>query len=210
MEDDSTVEHDGISRRTALKRGAVVGGALVWTTPIVQTLAGPAFAQTEGSPGPDDDDEPCDGYFSSSANNLLDVRMGDVDIQLVSNLDCGSDLMGLRVDYDDANGERATFNLTLGLTECSGTPTSSPGSDFNVITLLAGSVGTVGVGNAKVDATVTGKFTDNSESGVPDRVELTIVVASNPALNLTVADQAVGSGKGNLQAHGNAKNCVNA
>lgn len=35
----------GIDRRSLLKRSAVVGGALVWTTPIVQTIAAPAFAQ---------------------------------------------------------------------------------------------------------------------------------------------------------------------
>lgn len=36
---------EGLDRRTMLKRGAVVGGALVWATPVVQSLAGPAFAQ---------------------------------------------------------------------------------------------------------------------------------------------------------------------
>jgi hypothetical protein len=34
----------GISRRTVLRRGAIVGGALVWITPVVQSLAGPAMA----------------------------------------------------------------------------------------------------------------------------------------------------------------------
>lgn len=41
----------GISRRTLLRRGAVVGGALLWTTPIVQSIPHPAFAA--GSPPPD-------------------------------------------------------------------------------------------------------------------------------------------------------------
>lgn len=46
------MEHDetpGMDRRDLLKRGAVVGGALVWTAPLVQTIASPAFAAT--SPG---------------------------------------------------------------------------------------------------------------------------------------------------------------
>jgi hypothetical protein len=43
-------ETSGLSRRQILKRGAAVGGALVWTVPAVQSLAGPAFAQTL-SPG---------------------------------------------------------------------------------------------------------------------------------------------------------------
>jgi hypothetical protein len=37
-------EHRGITRRVALRRGAVIGGALVWAAPAVQTLARPAFA----------------------------------------------------------------------------------------------------------------------------------------------------------------------
>ena len=38
----------GLDRRSVLRRGAVLGGALVWTVPAVQTIAGPAFAA--GSP----------------------------------------------------------------------------------------------------------------------------------------------------------------
>lgn len=34
----------GFDRRTLLKRGAVVGGALVWATPVVQSLSGTAMA----------------------------------------------------------------------------------------------------------------------------------------------------------------------
>lgn len=44
----------GVSRRDALKRGAVLGGALVWATPVVQSVTHPAFAQT-GTPAPDDE-----------------------------------------------------------------------------------------------------------------------------------------------------------
>lgn len=42
----------GISRRELLRRGAVLGGAVVWTTPVVQTLGmGRAFAQTASPEG---------------------------------------------------------------------------------------------------------------------------------------------------------------
>lgn len=34
----------GLDRRTVIRRGAILGGALVWTTPVVQSIAGPAFA----------------------------------------------------------------------------------------------------------------------------------------------------------------------
>lgn len=35
---------EDLGRRDVLKRGALLGGAVVWTTPVVQSLAGPAFA----------------------------------------------------------------------------------------------------------------------------------------------------------------------
>ncbi len=37
-----------VDRRTVLRRAAVTGGAVVWTAPVVQSLASPAFAA--GSP----------------------------------------------------------------------------------------------------------------------------------------------------------------
>lgn len=49
----SGVDPSEFTRRAALKRGAVVGGSLLWVTPIMQTLAiSPAFAQAT-SPGGD-------------------------------------------------------------------------------------------------------------------------------------------------------------
>lgn len=47
-------ERPGLNRRDVLRRGAILGGAMVWTVPAVQTLSGPAFAA--GSP--------CVGRFS--------------------------------------------------------------------------------------------------------------------------------------------------
>ena len=51
----STNSHDdggspaaALNRRSVLRRGAVLGGALAWSTPVVQSLASPAFAA--GSP----------------------------------------------------------------------------------------------------------------------------------------------------------------
>ena len=38
----------GISRRETLRRGALVAGATLWTTPVIQSIAHPAFAA--GSP----------------------------------------------------------------------------------------------------------------------------------------------------------------
>jgi hypothetical protein len=36
----------GVSRRDLLRRGAVVGGALLWVAPAIQSLTPPAYAQT--------------------------------------------------------------------------------------------------------------------------------------------------------------------
>lgn len=52
--DKPTADADGgpvpgeLDRRAVLRRGAVLGGALMWSTPVVQSLASPAFAA--GSP----------------------------------------------------------------------------------------------------------------------------------------------------------------
>lgn len=46
------IDSQGISRRDLLKRGAALGGAVVWATPVVQTLGmGRAFASTASPTG---------------------------------------------------------------------------------------------------------------------------------------------------------------
>lgn len=50
---DQEREQAGISRRSLIKRSAIVGGAAVWATPVVQSFTSPAGAQglpTSGSP----------------------------------------------------------------------------------------------------------------------------------------------------------------
>jgi hypothetical protein len=49
MDDQDFENNLGISRRTLMKRTAVVGAGVAWATPVVQSLAGPAFAQN-GTP----------------------------------------------------------------------------------------------------------------------------------------------------------------
>lgn len=44
----------GMSRRDALRKGAVAGGVVLWVTPLVQSVGmSPASAQTTSSPGDD-------------------------------------------------------------------------------------------------------------------------------------------------------------
>jgi hypothetical protein len=40
----------GVTRRDLLRRGAIVGGALVFAVPAVQSIAAPAFAQSSPNP----------------------------------------------------------------------------------------------------------------------------------------------------------------
>lgn len=69
------------SRRDVLRRGAILGGGLVWSTPIVQST-GIAFAQQSGSPPPD---QTCRSTgWTSSTNNVAvtggsDMRIGRVE-----------------------------------------------------------------------------------------------------------------------------------
>ena len=41
---DEQPESSGLTRRDALRRAAAVGGALVWTVPVVQSMSGTAVA----------------------------------------------------------------------------------------------------------------------------------------------------------------------
>lgn len=49
----------GISRRDLMRRGAVIGGTLVWAAPAVQTVSRAALAQTTGTPEPEDPPGDC-------------------------------------------------------------------------------------------------------------------------------------------------------
>ena len=42
-------DESGMTRRDLMKRGAVVGGTLLWVAPAIQTYGSKAFAQTNGS-----------------------------------------------------------------------------------------------------------------------------------------------------------------
>jgi hypothetical protein len=46
MSQEDQPEQSGLTRREALRRTAAVGGALVWTVPVVQSLSGTAVAAT--------------------------------------------------------------------------------------------------------------------------------------------------------------------
>lgn len=43
-------DESGMTRRDLMKRGAVVGGTLLWVAPAIQSFGSKAFAQENGSP----------------------------------------------------------------------------------------------------------------------------------------------------------------
>jgi len=45
--DRSLKKEDGVTRRDLLRRGAVVGGTLLWVAPVIQSVTPPAFAQSQ-------------------------------------------------------------------------------------------------------------------------------------------------------------------
>lgn len=61
MSDQTPIDDSkgGLDRRSLIKRGAVVGGALVWTTPLVQSITSPAFGATPSGGGGNTGDPEC-------------------------------------------------------------------------------------------------------------------------------------------------------
>lgn len=46
--DENDTGQSGLDRRQLLKRGAVIGGTMVWATPVVQSFAAPVYAVGSG------------------------------------------------------------------------------------------------------------------------------------------------------------------
>lgn len=43
-------DESGMTRRDLMRRGAIVGGTLLWVAPAIQSIGSKAYAQTTGSP----------------------------------------------------------------------------------------------------------------------------------------------------------------
>lgn len=111
-------------RRTLLKRSAIVGGALVWTTPVVQSIGSSAFAAGSGGGGgggptrratltisKDTDTGPASGGPQNANPGGLDKPQFD----LQNNSDPGVLLTGFKItigdtsyNYDYVRDEQAT------------------------------------------------------------------------------------------------------
>lgn len=197
--DQDNAAPDGVSRRSALKRGAIVGGALVWTTPVVQSLARPAFAQDAGSPLPGETSD-CRKFTGGGSVGIRSDRV-NYGFKLLCASSDTTPLDGtLTVNYNDTAGRPVVFKLDNYTSTCDGDSTGSPDADFNTITING--TGTVRRGGTRVAASIDATFVDNREgnqAASADRVAIKITTSSNVELNLTVNETAVSGG--NLQAH---------
>jgi hypothetical protein len=198
--DQDNAAPEGVSRRSALKRGAIVGGALVWTTPVVQSLARPAFAQDAGSPLPGETSE-CRKFTGGGQVGTSPDRDVNYDLRLFCASSDATPLDGtLTINYVAA-GMPVVFKLANYTSTCSGNGTRSPDADFNTITITG--TGTVGRGGTRVAASIDATFVDNREgnkAASADRVAIKITTSvATPDLDLTVDLRAVSGG--NLQAH---------
>ena len=102
----------GFTRRDALRRGAAVGGALIWTVPVVQSMSGTAVAAT-GSvdvEGTKTGNQP-DGKGAKDADVLGDKlprtgsNIGDIAALGVGALAVGAATRAVKKRRDQATGE---------------------------------------------------------------------------------------------------------
>jgi hypothetical protein len=84
---DHGLETTGLDRRSVLRRGAMLGGALVWTAPVVQSLSPAASAGADGSP-------PDGGGGGAPSFTMLVLQCGQsrfsVKIDQDGSFDCGA------------------------------------------------------------------------------------------------------------------------
>ncbi len=100
--------NQGITRRDLLKKGAVLGGAVVWVTPIVQSVGmGRAFAQTTSPCTPPISyiamNVTCNGnaYFIKWEADLGEFGLFDPDPSSVPGCDGIVTPAGAKIDGDD-------------------------------------------------------------------------------------------------------------
>ncbi len=169
--------NDGLTRRDLMRRGAVVGGSLMWAAPAVQSFARPAFAQ-QVSPIVDGE---CVGFvtggpnleFANGAGVEAAVEIdGTVDVRTgLGKINCdGSGPTTIQVQWREDGGGTNTAHFTALLeVSCCDDPAiepDPPDACFDTITGVAtGTVNLAGPGG-EFDATLEFTFVDAGEPGV--------------------------------------------
>jgi hypothetical protein len=192
---------EGISRRQAIKRGAVVGSAAIWLPPLIQSIRVPANAQEAGSP------LPC-GFMTGGGF----VRIGSVTVNYNVIGHCANPTIPpdkVDVSWSTGSGNSKIsydFNLTsIATSSCEDTPNVDPEPpDANFDTYKGTGSGTLKVkttnGTTTENATITFSFTDAGEGPLSSDMvnQITIVDSSNTTVLNVLSKKADG---GNLQAH---------
>lgn len=181
----------GLTRRDVMRRSALIGAAVVWTTPVVQSLSSPAFAAGTTAGG----DGSCFGCLTGGGQLIVGgtVRGGIANVSFgLSPICCGENKPGTELEVNvPGTSDSWHFNQNLVVTctrdiTCSaGQPTSCANKFTGTISDLAGNV-------------LTFSLTDCGEPGTNvDKVSLVVTSAGG-----TVLVNATGTlDRGNLQAH---------
>lgn len=212
----------GMTRRTLIKRGAVVGGTLMWAAPVIDSFTSPAFGAVEGTPLTAccrftggggaallTSGEPLLVELEPSAPVTIDGHHQDPNPdrnpRYGFQLYCGrppSQPDHFTVTFFGADGDQVTFHLDADTysSTCYGPPTTSPDAPCSILEGSgSGRVTGPGADDDEV-ATIIFVLRDVSEPAHPnDQVSFTITYVDDDGN--TVNFSATGNPRGNIQAH---------
>ena len=111
-------DESGVTRREVLRRGAIVGGTLLWVAPAIQSISQKAFAASGGKCAA------CYCYTYKNHPAAKDIEVNTdkgktEDKTILSSTDCDAYCASLPLEFDDTN----TF-LPLHVKYCEGSTTS--------------------------------------------------------------------------------------
>lgn len=93
MSEEEVETTSGMSRRSMIKRSAIVGGTALWAAPVVSSFTSPAFGQSNGTP------------------------VGDTSISYIAfNINCGGTIYRLKVEVDDQTSPGGAYTCESGAT----------------------------------------------------------------------------------------------
>lgn len=197
----------GVSRRQLIKRGAIVGGAVVWAAPVVQSFTAPALSQTLY--------QLCcrftGGGGSGGKSGLTNV------VHYGFELYCGPNPPSpnnFTVSFvDPATGKTVTFHLESGyFATCSPPPTTTPNAPCSIIE-GGGSGRVTGPGRSVIDSAATFTFKlidDDPNQGETGGDFLRVCVTYVNSKGTATQFCSEGIPNGNIQAHevrGSKANC---
>lgn len=204
---DEVEMSSGISRRQMIKRGAIVGGTLMWAAPVVQSVTAPAFALY---PAPE---QVCCRFTGGGGS--IEGTTTDPDLEAINvvhfgfELHCGTpppEPNNFAITFEDTSGRRVTFHLEANYqASCFPPPTTTPNAPCSEI--RGSGTGRV-TGPGAFDGLASGSFATLDffrlvdvapESGNQDIIEL--VISYTNAEGQPAVFQVSGNPRGNIQAH---------